>query len=148
VKLTSIRLVLVYAAAKDWEIHHVDIVGAFLNAELEEEIYMEPLEGALGPRDKGKVCRLVKGLYGLKQAGWAWYKELRCTFESLGFESLRFVQSSVDHSVYIRKWEAEMLVVPVATDDMTVAGTPLSAVEAFKKEMVERYEISDLEEVW
>jgi Reverse transcriptase (RNA-dependent DNA polymerase)/gag-polypeptide of LTR copia-type/Zinc knuckle len=141
-KLASIRLVLSYAAAKDWEIHHVDVVEAFLNAELEEEIYMEAPDSALGPGDEGKVCRLVKGLYGLKQAGRAWYKDMRRTFEDLGF-----VRSAVDHSVFIRKRGAEVLVVPVATDDMTVAGTPLSAVQAFKREMAERYEITDLGEV-
>ena len=141
-KLASVRLVLAYAAASDWEIHHIDVVGAFLNAELDEQIFMEAPEGALGPDDEGKVCELLKGLYGLKQAGRAWYKDLRRTFQELGF-----VRSDVDHSVFIRKRGAEILVVPVSTDDMTVAGTPLAAVERFKKEMAERYEITDLGEI-
>jgi hypothetical protein len=141
-KVASIRLVLAYAAAMDWEVHHIDVVGAFLNAKLEEEIFMEAPDGVLKPGDEGKVCRLLRGLYGLKQAGRAWYKDLRRTFVDMGF-----VRSRVDHSVFIRKQGAEILVVPVSTDDMAVAGAPLSAVQTFKVQMAARYEITDLGEV-
>jgi hypothetical protein len=50
------------------EIHQMDVKTAFLNGELDEEIYMEQPEGFIVPRKEKKVCRLVKSLYGLKQA--------------------------------------------------------------------------------
>jgi hypothetical protein len=130
VKLPSIRLILAYSAANDWEIHHVDVMGAFLNVKLDEEIYKEPPEGALGPGDEGKVCKLLRWLYGLRQAGRAWYKDLKKTFDDMGF-----VCSNMDHSVFIRQRGNKIVVVLVATDDMTVTGTPLSAVEKFKREL-------------
>ena len=46
----------------------MDVKTAFLNGELEEEIYMDQLEGYMIPGDEQKVCKLVKSLYGLKQA--------------------------------------------------------------------------------
>jgi hypothetical protein len=69
VKMPSVRVVLVNAAEQDWEIHQIDVKSAYLQAPLKETIYMRPLCGVLKPGQEGKVCHLLKGLYGLKQAG-------------------------------------------------------------------------------
>ena len=67
-RINSIRMVLAIAALKDLEVHQMDVKRAFLNGDLNEEIYMEQPEGFSAPRQEMKVCRLVKSLYGLKQA--------------------------------------------------------------------------------
>ena len=69
-KLASIQTVLALAAAKDMEIHQIDIKGAYLNGELtdKETIYMAQPPGYHAPNSVGKVCRLQKTLYGLKQS--------------------------------------------------------------------------------
>ena len=67
-RITSIRLLIALAAVYDLQIHQMDVKTAFLNGELEEEIYMEQLEGFIVSGQENKVCRLVKSLYGLKQA--------------------------------------------------------------------------------
>ena len=46
----------------------MDVKNASLNGELDEEIYMEQPEGFIVLKKEKKVCRLVKSLYGLKQA--------------------------------------------------------------------------------
>ena len=46
----------------------MDVKTTFLNGDLDEEVYMEQLEGFVPPRNEKKVCKLVKSLYGLKQA--------------------------------------------------------------------------------
>ena len=57
---------------------------------------MKPLRGVLKPGQEGKVLRLKKGLYGLKQAGRGWYLEMSRVFlKELGFE-----RSVIDHSVF------------------------------------------------
>ena len=68
-KMPTVWVVLVNAATQDWEIEHVDVKSAYLNVMLKEMIYMKPPRGVLKPGEEGKVCHLVKGLYGLKQAG-------------------------------------------------------------------------------
>jgi Reverse transcriptase (RNA-dependent DNA polymerase) len=93
--MVSQRIVLSHAAREDWEIHQIDIKGAYLNATLMETIYMKPPNNYLKPHEKGKVCHLLKGLYGLKQAGRAWYKEMLGMFAELGF-----TRSEADHSVF------------------------------------------------
>ena len=66
--INSIRMVLAIAALKDLEVHQMDVKTAFLNGDLNEEIYMEQPEGFSTPGQEMNVCRLVKSLYGLKQA--------------------------------------------------------------------------------
>ena len=68
-KMPTVQVVLANAAEQDWEIEHVDVKSAYLNAPLEETVYMKPPRGVLKPGQEGKVLRLLKGLYGLKQAG-------------------------------------------------------------------------------
>jgi Reverse transcriptase (RNA-dependent DNA polymerase) len=77
-KLALIQSVLALAAAKDMEIHQIDIKGAYLNGELtdQETIYMAQPPGYHAPNSTGKVCHLQKTLYGLKQSGRCWYQKL------------------------------------------------------------------------
>ena len=66
-KMPTVRAVLANAAHQDWEIEHIDVKSAYLNAPLKEEIYMKPPCSILKSGQEGKVLRLLKGLYGLKQ---------------------------------------------------------------------------------
>ena len=67
--MPTVHVVLANAANQNWEIEHVDVKSAYLNAPLKEMIYMKAPRGVLKPGQEGKVLRLKKGLYGLKQAG-------------------------------------------------------------------------------
>ena len=67
-RISSICMLIAIAAIHNFEIHQMDVQTAFLNGDLDEEIYMEQLEGFIVPGQEKKVCRLFKSLYGLKQA--------------------------------------------------------------------------------
>ena len=69
-RLESYRALLALAASQDWEIHQIDVVGACLNRELEETIFMKQPPGY--EDGTSCTCRLHKALYGLKQAGRVW----------------------------------------------------------------------------
>ena len=73
-RITSIRILIAIAALYNLEIHQMDVKTAFLNGDLNEEIYMEQLEGIVVSGLEKKVCRLVKSLYGLKQASKQWHE--------------------------------------------------------------------------
>jgi len=96
----------------------------------------------LKPGKEGKVCKLDKVLYGLKQAGHEWYKRLAAAFYDLSF-----TRSSVDHSVFFLNTKDTKIIVAVATDDMAVAGTPLRAVTDFKRNLAKHFAISDMGEL-
>ena len=67
-RISSIRMLIAIAAIHNLEIRQMDVKTAFLNGDLDEEIYMEQPEGFIIPGQEKKVCRLVKSLYGFKQA--------------------------------------------------------------------------------
>ena len=67
-RLETVRLILALAAHGKWEVHHMDVKSAFLNEDLQEEVYVHQPPGFMNPRHPGKVLKLKKALYGLKQA--------------------------------------------------------------------------------
>lgn len=73
-RITSIRVLIVVAALHNLVNHQMDVKSAFLNGELEEEIYMDQPEGFVVPGQERKVCKLDKSLYGLKQAPKQWHE--------------------------------------------------------------------------
>ena len=66
-RLTTIRVLLALAASHGLLIHQMDVKTAFLNGELDEEIYMQQPDGFVVNGQERKVCKLVKSLHGLKQ---------------------------------------------------------------------------------
>ncbi|KAK9017697.1 hypothetical protein V6N11_000703 [Hibiscus sabdariffa] len=67
-KISTIRALFALASIHKLHVHQMDVKTAFLNGELDEEIYMEQPLRFEAPGMEGKVCRLKKSLYGLKQA--------------------------------------------------------------------------------
>lgn len=74
VRFSSIRTLLSFAVQNKLHVHQMDVVTAFLNGHLEEEIYMEQPEGYIKPGQEHLVCKLKKSIYGLKQSPCCWSK--------------------------------------------------------------------------
>jgi len=79
-KFTTLRLLLALVAENDWELHTMNVKTAFLNGELQEEIFMEIPEGLPEETKPGYACRLVKAIYGLRQSPRAWYQKIHTFF--------------------------------------------------------------------
>ena len=138
-KMLTIHAVLANAAHQDWEIEYIDIKSAYLNVLLKEEIYMKPPRGVLKSGQEGKVLRLLKGLYGLKQAGRGWYLEMsKVLMKDMGFK-----RSCIDHSVFYKKEGHEHTIITVATDNMAVTSRRKSDTMKFKSNVRQHWEITD-----
>nr|GEX46105.1 zinc finger, CCHC-type [Tanacetum cinerariifolium] len=74
-RISTIRLLLAFAAIHDLDIHQMDVKTAFLNGDLDEEIYMKQPEGFVMPGHESKVCKLKKSLYGPKQSPKQWHQK-------------------------------------------------------------------------
>ena len=77
-------MLLALAAIHDWEIDQMDVVTAFLNPEVDGDVYMAMPDGIEAPAGGPWVCKLRKSLYGLKQAPRLWYEHIDNFLRSLG----------------------------------------------------------------
>jgi hypothetical protein len=75
-RYTSIRTIISLASVLGWKLHQMDVKTAFLNGQVEEEVYIEQPKGFVVHRKESHVCKLKKALYGLKQAPRAWYARI------------------------------------------------------------------------
>ena len=83
-RLTTIRVLLSLAASHGLLIHQMDVKTAFLNRELNEEIYMDQPNEFVANGQEGMVCKLLKPLYGLKQAPKQWHEKFDRILTSAG----------------------------------------------------------------
>jgi len=98
-----LRILLALANRYDWHVHQMDMKSAFLNGDLENEIFMNAPPGYKAKENE--VWLLHKALYGLKQASREWYLKLKKELESLVF-----VRSSANHRVFIKTIEGRLFV--------------------------------------
>ena len=117
----------------------MDVKSAFLNGDLKEEVYVHQPPGFAIPGKEGKVLRLRKALYGLRQAPRAWNAKLDSTLKGMGFE-----QSPHEAAIYRRGSGGNALLVGVYVDDLVITGTKDAEVAAFKEEMKATFQMSDL----
>lgn len=137
-RLESYRALLALAAPNDWEIHQIDVVGAYLNGELDETIYMRQPPGY--EDGSPRACRLHKALYGLKQAGRVW----NVKFNEVFVDSLSYTRLQSDFCVYIRRNSDGLVIVIIHVDDSTILASPPSIMPAAKEEISKLLTISDL----
>ena len=97
-RITSIRLLFALSSIYDLYIHQMDVKTAFLNGDLDEEVYMEQPEGFVLPENEKKVCKLIKSLYGLKQAPKQWHEKFDSVILSSGFK-----HNEADRCIYSKR---------------------------------------------
>ena len=94
----------------------MDVKCAFMNGDMNEDIYMQKIEGFVS--NPSLVCRLKKSLYGLKQTPKAWYAKID------GFLlSLSFVQCKSDPNVYLKLIHGYLMIIVLYVDDLLITGS-------------------------
>ncbi|GJV54564.1 ribonuclease H-like domain, reverse transcriptase, RNA-dependent DNA polymerase [Tanacetum coccineum] len=138
-RMETVRLLLAIAANNKWEVHHLDVKSAFLHGDLKEEVYVTQPEGFIKREDNGKVYRLIKALYGLRQAPRAWNIKLDNTLKSLDFK-----KCALEQAIYTKTSRDSTLLIGVYVDDLIITGTPKKEIDKFKAQMEEKFKMSDL----
>jgi hypothetical protein len=140
VRLEAIMLLLALAVEEGWQVHHMDVKTAFLNGDLQEEVFIQQPPGFIQLGQEHKVLKLHKALYGLHQTPRAWNLKLDEKLNMLGF-----IKCNADHAIYCRGGKGERLIVGVYVDDLLITGSSLKSIDRFKKEMVIVFRMSDLD---
>ncbi|XP_066323684.1 uncharacterized protein [Miscanthus floridulus] len=120
-------------------VHHMDVKSAFLNGDLKEEVYVRQPPGFVAAGHEGKVLRLKKALYELKQAPRAWNAKLDNTLRELGF-----TRCNSEHGMYTKGGATSRVVVGVYVDDLIITGARAADVDSFKEQMRRMFKMSDL----
>ena len=116
----------------------MDVKTAFLNEEIEEEVYVEQLHGFAIHGKESHVCRLKKALYGLKQAPRAWYGRIDGFLVRLGF-----TKSIVDSNLYYKVVDGQSLILVLYVDDLFLTGAE-KLIEWYKQQIAFEFEMKDL----
>ena len=108
----------------------MDVKYAFLNGDLEEEVYIEQPEGLIWGNDEKLVCKIKKYLYGLKKSPRAWYY-----FLDKYLHQQVFSKGSVDSNLYIKIENDKLLIVVVYVDDIIFGSNEESMSQKFSSIM-------------
>nr|CAN62301.1 hypothetical protein VITISV_034115 [Vitis vinifera] len=140
-RITSIRVLIALASIHNLVIHQMDVKTAFLNGDLEEEIYMEQPSGCVVLRKKKKVCKLVKSQYGLKQAPKQWHNKFDHVLITNGYSN-----NDVDKCIYNKYEDNTCVVIYLYVNDMLIFGTSLEILCEIKKFLGSKFDMKDLRE--
>jgi hypothetical protein len=138
VRHETMRYLFAYATQRKLPIIAMDVETAFLNGELEEEVYMEIPEGFA---NAGAICQLNKALYGLKQSPRAWNQKIATYLKEEGFK-----QSQADPCLFIRETEGNLALLSLYVDDCMIIGEEKD-IQKTKEILTSQFKMKDLGEV-
>ncbi|KAK8930635.1 hypothetical protein KSP39_PZI017057 [Platanthera zijinensis] len=139
-RFESIRLLLALAVKNNYPIYQLDVKSAFLNGEIDEEIYVQQPEGFEVQEAKTKVYKLKKALYGLKQSPRAWNSKIDVTLSKLGFK-----KTAYEPALYSRHTqEATYITLCIYVDDLLITGSDLLGIAMLKDQLKAEFEMTDM----
>ena len=141
VRFVFICLILAIVAHLDLELFQMDVKTAFLNGELDEEIYMDQPIGFEVKEQRRKVCHLKRSIYDLKQASRQWYFKFHKAIILIGFKMME-----EDHCVYVKRSGKSLLILSLYVDDILLAGNDIEIIVTTKRWLSSIFERKDMGE--
>jgi hypothetical protein len=139
VQMDTICAILTLVPSKKLKVQQMDVKGAYLNGVLQETIYMKQPEGC--EDGTGRVCWLIKTLYGLKQSGYEWNKQLDEKLRKHGH-----IRLYSDPCAYVR-WDGDdFVIITVWVDDLLLFASSDWMMEHMKNSLRSEWELTDLGE--
>lgn len=133
---TTLRLLLSISGKLNLKVNHFDVKTAFLNGNLDEEIYMRP---PAGMETHGKVYKLNKSLYGLKQAARVWNETFNKELVNIGFQ-----QNETDKCLYVLREQKNICYLLIHVDDILLAYNNEEQMKYFVNKTNKIFEMKDL----
>lgn len=142
VRFTSIRALLAVAVSRGMYIHQMDVITAFLNGHLDEDIYMKQPEGYVEHGKENMVCHLKRSLYGLKQSPRCWNKAFQDFMLSQHFKS-----SAADPCIFTRHQDDQLAIIAVYVDDLIILTDNQEDMENIKDRLSNQFQMKDMGEL-
>ncbi|KAK2422570.1 putative mitochondrial protein [Trifolium repens] len=138
-KFNTVRILLSLAANLDWPLHQLDVKNAFLNGDLEEEVYMD-IPPSFEDKFRSNVCKLNKYLYGLKQSSRTWFEKFTQSMKKQGY-----IQGQADHTLFTKfSPHGKIAILIVYVDDIVLTGDDIVEMTKVKEKLAVDFEIKDL----
>ena len=125
-KLTSVRPFISLVASYDWDLHQLYIINAFPHGD-QEKVYMEQPPRFVAQGEIGKVYRLQKSLYGLKQSPRAWFGKFNQAVETFGMQ-----KSKSNHSAFYKNFNSSIILPVIYVDDIVINGSDSKGILSLK----------------
>ncbi|KAK1681229.1 hypothetical protein QYE76_042077 [Lolium multiflorum] len=140
-KLKSVRILLAIAAFFDYEIWQMDVKTAFLNGDIEEELYMVQPKGFVDPKNADKVCKLQRSIYGLKQASRSWNLRFDRVIKDFGF-----IRTHGEACIYKKVSGSSVAFLILYVDDILLIGNDIELLSSVKGYLNKSFSMKDLGE--
>lgn len=141
VRHSSLRYLFALAVQYDLVIEQMDAITAFLQGDLNEEIYVEQPCSFEDKSEPRKVCRLKKALYGLKQSSRVWNDRFDKSLKSLGLH-----QSEYDPCMYFKIVNGKIFILALYVDDILIFTNCMAMLKFFKEELCKMFKMKELGE--
>jgi len=130
--------VLALGSINNWHVHQLDVNNAFLHGELNKDVYMTIPPG-VQVEGSNKVCKLLKSIYGLKQASRTWYAKLQTLLLSIGYN-----QATADYSLFIKFSSTHFTTMLIYVDDILLVSNSPTEMIFVKTTLNQHFGIKDL----
>ena len=134
-------IIMALIAHFDLELHQMDVKTAFLNGNLDKDIYMEQPEEFAKKGNEHLICKLNKSIYGLKQASRQWYIKFNNTITSFGFK-----ENIVDQCIYLKVSRSKFIFLILYVDDILLASNDLGLLSETKEYLSKNFHMVDMSE--
>jgi hypothetical protein len=137
----SFRIMMALVAHYNLELHQMDVKTAFLNGDLEENVYMAQPKGFVVEGKERMGCRLKKSIYGLKQASRQWYLKFDHTIKGFGFK-----ENVEDNCIYAKFKNGKYIFLILYVDDILLASSDVTLLQETKGFLSSKFDMKDLGE--
>lgn len=145
-KLSPARAILAIVAVKDMELHQMDIVTAFLNGHLDEEVYKEQPTGFVAKGLETCVCGLIRAMYGLKQGHRQWH----LVIHSFLVNELKLEANDADSYVFKMCESNDFVIIAFYVDALLIESSSTALLSRITSRLRTRFKMNDLGEarIW
>lgn len=121
------------------EIGELGVNNAFLNGELQEEVYMQqPCDYNHGDNSE-IVGKLNKAIYGLKQAPWVWFEKLKSALIKLNYHLIKSY-----NSLFIKIQNDSVIYILIYVDDFIITHNYEDDINQLIQQLDQQFSIKDL----